>query len=79
MVFKTQVRFGSSVIAGVLLIAGLGAATASPAQATLTFTIKTAADGTNVYAASNQVFSPTSGGLPISTDGRTTFSHTTSG
>jgi hypothetical protein len=79
MVFKAQARFGSAVIAGVPLAAGLGAATAPPAQATLTFTNTTTPNGTNVHAATSQIFSPTPGGLSISTGGKTTFSHTISG
>lgn len=72
-------RLGSSVIAGVPLAAGLGAVTAPPAQATLTFTNTTTPNGTNVHVATSQVFISTSGGLSISTGGRTHFSHTISG
>jgi hypothetical protein len=79
MVVKAQARFGSAVIAAVPLVTGLGAVTAPPAQATRTLANSTTPNGTNVHAAISQVFSPTSGGLSISTGGRTHFSRTISG
>lgn len=76
-------RKGSLLAAIVLLVGGLAAVTASPAQATTTFTNYTTANGlgsnqvNGVYAVGSTIYAATSGGLSISTNGGTNFTNRT--
>ena len=68
-------RITSAVAGSVLLLGGLGALTASPAQAETAFTNYTIANGlgmnyvNGVYAIASTVYAATDNGLSISTDG----------
>jgi len=77
-------RMGSAVAAGTLLLSGLGAATAAPAQAsTLTFINYTTTKGLGsnqvegIFVDGSTIYAATAGGLSISTNGGATFNNRT--